>query len=858
MGKKTVLLLIVALVALAIVPAVASAGLVNDYGMHFAGKSKCLECHSIEQDATVHGRMARSGIFPAAPTEWTMFRAAGDPTPVAGTSPAIWKSGGSYSILGQPWITLGDDTVGLATEYLFWRGAVALPGGGNDLTIMPWNLVEGLVYEHGEWMIGESPSGLYDVNYSCQRCHQLGTTQKATKGEVVPNPAATIQPTATTAVQWARDDTKTADDFVTDPTVSLPGMSIQCEACHGTGQAAGSAFADRHWNSGTQLSHRMPGNDFRTLTHSQVCGQCHGSYTAATTADAKTTLGVYGYTPNLPFRLFGDVNGLSGGASYTYIPTEEEFLAAPTKYFMFPNGSNAKGNHYYYNEWSASEHSWRGALQPTDPDASAFQAKGTAHYNSLTQSNIDSKCYKCHTGEGYLQSKGVGIAQDLVPTKDNTGFLGQECSTCHGGHPASLDEEDVVRAPDKAGVRSAAGLTMDNQSICEDCHNWQYEVQGTTPVYRPEAAGARVGPSHPQREMLHGKAMIDVPVAGEFMPGVTCEECHMPKTNKNANRYSHGMKIMEPGDAQTWNTAAGTSYMGEDSCSTCHPAQTRTELQDTLEMWQQHSETAATTAYAAINAAKTRAEFDPANSSNPGYILVGRATWNYKAWQNDLSGGVHNPEYTVGALDKAEMMAKSVGGSIVLDAPASVLPGVNTFVSGKAMNGDGTPAAGAVLKLWANGAAYGGGSPSVSTVTAAANGTFAFMVTQTAETAYQVQWLRSGDARTYLTSATVTVAKALYASKTTIKKSASEIKLGKSVTISGTVTSDVPATGTVKLQRRKGSGSWKSTTITLDASGNYKKKYTPGSTGTWYYKTTYNGSADVSTSKSGEVKVKVK
>src|SRR5512136_3474224 len=62
MGKKTVLFLIVALMALAVLPAVASADLVNEYGMHFAGKAKCIECHSSAFDATVHGRMARTGL----------------------------------------------------------------------------------------------------------------------------------------------------------------------------------------------------------------------------------------------------------------------------------------------------------------------------------------------------------------------------------------------------------------------------------------------------------------------------------------------------------------------------------------------------------------------------------------------------------------------------------------------------------------------------------------------------------------------------------------------------------------------------------------------------------------------------
>jgi hypothetical protein len=830
-------------------PAVASADLVNEYGMHFVGKTKCVECHSAAADATVHGRMARTGINPTPPAEWTMFKSAGDAPQVPGTAPAVWAAGGEYPY-DMPWITLGDNTSGLATEYLFWRGSA-------DPTVMPWNLVEGLVYENGEWMVGESPSGLYDVTYACQRCHQLGSTNKATKGEIVPNPEATIAPTATTAVQWARDASKSVADFMSDPTVSQAGMSIQCESCHGTGAPrppATTAPADKHWNSGTQLSHRMADTTWRQLAHSQVCGQCHGSYTAVTGTDGKTTLGVYGYTPNLPFRTFGDINGLSGGASYTYIPTDAEFKAAPTKFFMFPNGSNAKGNHFYYNEWSASMHSWRGALQPTDPDASAYQATGASHYNATGQSTIDSKCYRCHTGEGYLESKGVinkylAFDETFTATKDNTGFLGQECSTCHGGHPASKDEADVVRAPDKAGQRSATGLAMDNQSICEDCHNWQFEVQGTSPSYRPEAPGARVGPSHPQREMLRGKAMVDIPAADEFMPGVKCEDCHMPKTNKNANRYSHGMKPMLPGDAQTWMTAAGSAYMGQDSCSSCHPAQTRTELQDTLDLWQGRATVASTSAYAEINAAKARPEFDGANSSSPGYILVGRATWNYKAWQNDASGGAHNPEYVVDGLQKAKQMAKSVGGSFfAVQGPVSVLPGGNALISGKVVNGDGSPAADATVQISSGG-----------TVMTSANGGFAFLVNPAVATTYSVTWVRSsGDARANLTSPGVTVAMAKYASTTTIAKSASSVTTGKSVKISGKVTSSVAVTGKVKIYFRKGtSGSWKYYSVTL-SSGSYSKSITLSSKGTWYFKSEYLGTSTIATSKAAEISVNAK
>ena len=293
-------------------------------------------------------------------------------------------------------------------------------------------------------------------------------------------------------------------------------------------------------NHGGSFTGVQVSTTLEVLGQSQVCGQCHGSFT-----NVAGTLGIYGYTPNQPLRNFVDVNGASGGQSYTKIPTEAEFLANPTAYWMFPNGSNAKGGHYYYDEWAASAHSYRGAYYkaavkdaagkqigplPTDfsPDAMTFQTGrgtptdpagdpptgswGQGHFNATAQSSIDSKCYNCHTGEGYLSSKDAKIAEGFVATTSTIGKMGQECATCHQGHPSAIGAEDVVREPDKAGERSAKGLTADNASICEDCHNWQFEVQNTAPAYKPLASlTSRGGPSHPQRETYHGRVMLDVP-----------------------------------------------------------------------------------------------------------------------------------------------------------------------------------------------------------------------------------------------------------------------------------------------------------------------------------------------------------
>jgi hypothetical protein len=753
MGKRLVLLVAISIAALMVLPAVALANLVNEYGMHYAGQTTCLGCHGPGSigggpDADqVHGQFVTPGLHPDTPEGWSLFRAAGNPTPVPGTGNNLWDAGGSYDF-SLPWTTLGAFNHNSGTEYLFFMGS-------DDPTVNPWNLVEGISWSPDEgWTLAaeEPENGLYDGEYGCQRCHQLGSTvplPSATSTATVPNPAASATITDTTARQWARDSSTTVDDFMSDPTVSEAGFGIQCENCHGTGQTATGGAA--HMGTGIAVS-----TSLATLGNSQVCGQCHGSYT-----NVADTLGIYGFTTNTRLADFVDVNGVSGTQSYTKIPTEAEFLADPTGYWMFPNGSNAKGGHYYYDEWAASAHSYRAALafaspDPAPSDAMAFQAAGNGVYsnNLFGEDTVAAGCYKCHTGEGYLQTKDVKIAANFTPAPDTVGKMGQECVTCHNPHPSAVGADDVIRTPDQAGERSCTGLTTNNASICEDCHNWQMEVLGATPAPAPMDVLGDGDPRHPQRETLHGRSvMMDVADASEYMPGAKCENCHMPKTNKAANRISHGMKPMLPGKAEEWMTAAGASYQGQDSCSGCHAGQTRDQLQADIDKWQGDAQAQATKVEAAITAAKARkAFFSATNPANPGYVLVGRASWNYTAYANDASEGVHNPPYLMAGLVKAEHLAKSVGGKFTHAGASTVVrKGHLAHVAGQIVNGDRSAAAGATVKLLR-------GTKVLATTVSDSHGNFAFTlkVTKTYKT-YRVRWARSSVAVTNLYSARMTI-----------------------------------------------------------------------------------------------------
>ncbi len=160
MGKKIFILLVVALIGMLVLPALASATLTNEYGMHFAGQAKCLDCHSkmsgdLKVTSALHGAFATAGVNPAPPVNWTNFSAAGDIPQVGPTATGqVYSQGGIYSINSFRGSRSARPIRQSATEYLFFNGSPAIP------TVMPWNLVEGLVWEpSGEWVVGDGDDG---------------------------------------------------------------------------------------------------------------------------------------------------------------------------------------------------------------------------------------------------------------------------------------------------------------------------------------------------------------------------------------------------------------------------------------------------------------------------------------------------------------------------------------------------------------------------------------------------------------------------------------------------------------------------------------------------------------------------
>jgi hypothetical protein len=586
------------------------------------------------------------------------------------------------------------------------------------------------------WEFGAEGVGY--STYTCGGCHHLGWVSQNTK----PSKGKFVA-TASTPV---------ANAWVSNPASSTPspqkyeaGASIQCEVCHGTGEA--SVAVSNHYGPFTSNVKIVKGN---ALLDSQVCGQCHGRFKAGNTL---------GYTP--------DQNLLTFVTPYSFgdIPTEATWngginAATGKAWVFFPNGANRTQKHIYYQEWILSGHSYRGAYYDPvggvtldDPRVTPYQKVIGGHYSPKADF-AEEYCINCHTGEGYALRKGLALVKNFEPTEDNVGFMGTECANCHIAHGADTENGMAVREPD--AEPTLYGLEM--TSICEDCHNWEREMEGEEHVVTNplpvNASGApakdlsiRGGYNHPTREIYNGYGLFEVEEAGKFMPNVVCEDCHMPATksdfpektglerhaNQSWKRYSHRMHIMEPGDAEEWDLAPWG-----DSCSPCHPGLTQSELQEELEGWLEDTAAASVEASAAYADAWAIAEGGgPEDPDSLAFqTLMGRAYYNIRAYLGEGSLGAHNPEYLVEGLEAATKMAKSVNGSFGFLAWGDAFAGVD-YITGNVLNGDGSPAAGAAIQFTVDSVP--------ETVYTDANGNFVFLFADDAATFDEPVWKRCSD-----------------------------------------------------------------------------------------------------------------
>jgi len=345
--------------------------------------------------------------------------------------------------------------------------------------------------------------------------------------------------------------------------------------------------------------------------------------------------------------------------------------------------------------------------------------------------------------------------------------------------------------------------------------------------------------------------MFEVPAASAFMPGATCEECHMPATyGGSAGSYrSHRMLPMLPGNADAWGVPAGG-----DSCTPCHAGETRTELQANIDTWQGDAADAAADAADALAAAAARhGEYtNAAVNTVAGADLFGRAYVNTQFYQKDGSQGVHNPPYIMAGLRKAIELANSIDGQITVAAPSFAVYGQMFGIQGTFAEGDHSPAAGVTVTLW-------NGSTKIGTTVTDDAGIYHFAMAENSQTTYTVRWTRSSNAADNLTKS-VTVKFEKMPTTLNIVRSVSSVTHGHAFTLRGELNPDMVGPASVSVQYKKpGSTKWVVLrSVSTNGDGAYSISFSTSTKGTWQFRSVYAGSNGWLASTSATAKVLVK
>lgn len=631
------------------VPAYATAFMTDAYGRVYAGQDSCISCHdglkaSDRRAAltTRHGLMVTdvranpSKLVPAASS--TTFW----PSPGIGATGLRFAASNVYLLVGGGPVKEYVTTIGETLPAVSPVSSIGIPSGSpaDDLV-----LFDGITFDTdiNNW-IAEAPASTRGYLQRCGGCHNLGVTRPSADTRVMAS-GGTISPTTPT---------------------SITGLSIQCEVCHGTGKTA-----SLHETATPEVL-AWESNDYAPsrLMSSELCGQCHATGTAKERYYSGT--GKFsspnGYTSDATLTAFFDV--------VTYVPTEAEFEANPTAYRFYPTGTNRNMNHVFYNEWLNNKN-----------------ASGYGHVNPTNASVIarnDPKCLRCHSGEGFLERIGDPIVPAAYDASISNVKWGITCQVCHTSH------DPVTGLGQRRSSDPEIGVVD-----CGDCHNWQFEVlEQTVPTeagYDAGSPGMRV--RHPQREMNEGTGLFGVPESGEFMDNVECANCHMPVPREL--RPSHRFKVMTPGNAEKW----GVIENG-DSCTPCHSSLTRDELQVELDAWQDETRALIAEATSTMNAARARegwtgteTSFLATTSTDPQIAAYKKAFHNRDFVQNDASLGAHNPPYAKAGLEYAIKVARTIGGTVAIDAPSTAAYGSEVALAGIALLGDDEVAPGERVEI---------------------------------------------------------------------------------------------------------------------------------------------------------------
>ena len=612
------------------------------------------------------------------------------------------------------------------------------------------------------------------------------------------SPSPTVDPsTSATSYVYPYQNTPdiTGDDAFSEP-------FIGCSACHyGAFKGIGNDPAD--------TAHFVP---YANMASADICGQCHSRYSKTVNSYPIATTSPGSATSLRPEYAVG-FNPL-GTATSTPAPWTPEALSSNLLVPM-PDPTSTPA--------------WQSQLYYKAPDGTVLPFTAKAHAGGATQYE------DWLVGDGQKGPTGVAVESHgnaLQTLKDEFGsapFL-NSCLECHSTDYRIIDEWNKERGLNPGDQNYRPLPTIQNAKFgitCQACHtthdtgapptqgvwNEEFDTQLKAPAKQlcvechnaelqdnptPGVAVPGQAVHHPMKEMMNGTGAIDVPQGSPSVHKGKCVQCHMPPTGY------------------------GREGVG-------------TAANHVFQIIQPMEALEARATVAPIAGASAQPMPMPYSACSKCHSRPGD---EQAVWVQDT------------LTDRQDAMkAWDAQTTDFLNSAAAKLgfkptPATSTEPEVMALTNANT----ALNSLQTGGYAWNSSQLSFQK---------AFTNQQYIES--EGSWgIHNWDyARTIILKAQ-DEAKAVSAiTVVTIKSSASSIKVNKKVTISGVVA--VANSGTVTVQKKKGSGSWgKAATPTIGANGKYSAQIKLTSTGTFYFRVQLAASTTYNAATSAQVKVVVK
>lgn len=302
---------------------------------------------------------------------------------------------------------------------------------------------------------------------------------------------------------------------------------------------------------------------------------------------------------------------------------------------------------------------WQSSGHATPPYTSSFRQTST---NANYMTNNFDNCVRCHDAKGFINfTKGKKTKTDDLYQYNQNVFA---CQTCHDPHNDDGNENMLRKIdPDTLASGYRISSNVGAGGLCMNCHKSRRNGESyptTTNI------SGNFGPhGNPQTDMFLGKNAFSF---GRNIPGSighslidnSCVGCHMAEqSDKDSVTRDH---LGEHTWAMKWLDDDGVEHDNVERCNDCHEGVTK--FSDIQSSFDYDGDRDVEPVIDEIKGLMSRVAMslppygvDSVSwqmiRSSPDSVRLKQVYYNYRFVQNDKSGGIHNPKYAIGLLQRS-------------------------------------------------------------------------------------------------------------------------------------------------------------------------------------------------------------